>query len=340
MNKENSSYQQLFLERLSSRFTSRSELVREVSAVLHLGRDAVYRRLRGDTALTADEMMLLAEVFKLRMQIGGKQRRRVPTLRYPDGRHSTRDEFDHFIYLQLRLDEMQKLTGVSFDHAAPELPMYYQLSMPVLRSFKIFMYGITSWNLKKWEGLDFTPELISEPLHGIVEQTIYSQYDLPARELWSIGILDVTLRQVNYMAQVGRFASRDHLYQIYEELLLIIDHLESMVDSGKRFPLGSGPTAESPDFRVYHNELCSTNEVVLVKSSTTTHLFTTLMPPNYIASAHPALCAEVQLWFDKLVAHGNVLHFEASKYAAQYFGYLRQQVTDQQRRSSTVRSIF
>ena len=106
-----------FLERLSTRFKSRSELVHQVAKVLHVGRDAVYRRLRGDTALTADELMLLADQFKVTMELGGRQHRRSPTLRYPNGRVTMRDEFDHFIHLQLRLAEMKKLPGVSFDFA-------------------------------------------------------------------------------------------------------------------------------------------------------------------------------------------------------------------------------
>lgn len=340
MNKESSSYQELFLERLASRFTSRSEMVQQVAKVLHVGRDAVYRRLRGDTALTADELMLLAEVFKLRMQIGGKQRARVPSLRYPDGRHTMHDEFDHFIHLQLRLNEMKKLPGVSFDFASPELPMYYEMSMPLLRSFKIFMFGITTWNLEKWKGLDFAPDLISDPLHGIVEQTIYDHYSLPARELWSVGILDVTLRQLNYMVQVGRFADREHLFLIYEELQHIVDHLEAMVRAGKRFPMGTEPTADSPAFRVYHNELCSTNNVLLVKSDASAYLFTTLVTPNYVASADSYLVTEVQNWFDNLVEHGNALHFESGKYAAQYFGYLRKQIEEHRHRNSVVQNIF
>lgn len=340
MNKQGSSYQQLFLERLATRFASRSALVQEVAKVLHVGRDAVYRRLRGDTALTADEMMLLAEVFKLRIQLGGPQHGRVPSLRYPNGRHSMRDEFDHFIHLQLRLNEMKKLPGVSFDFASPELPMYYELSMPTLRSFKIFMFGITSWNLQKWKGLDFSPDLISEALHGIVEQTIYDHYAVPARELWSISILDVTLRQVNYLAQVGRFADREDIHRIYDELLTIIDHLEHMVRSGKRFPMGTEPTDDSSAFRVYHNELSNTSNVVLVKSETSNVLFTTLVTPNYVASANPSLYGEVQDWFDNLVEHGNALHFEAGKYAAQYFGYLRNQVREHRNRVEITQAVF
>ncbi|MBB4078570.1 hypothetical protein GGR28_001183 [Lewinella aquimaris] len=340
MNQASSSYQRIFLDRLGQRFASRSQLVQEVSKVLHVGRDAVYRRLRGDTALTADELMLLAKTFEVRTEISPHSKGRVPTLRYPEGRRFVQNEFDHFIHLIKGLEAMKNLPGARADIASPELPMYYEMATPMLRNFKIFMFGITTWNLAKWKKCSFSPDLISKSLHDVVDQVIRGYYTVPARELWSIGILDVTLRQINYLAQVGRFENTEHLYQLFDELFLIVDHLEKMVHTGKRFPLGETPTDNSPDFRVYHNELSNTSNIVLVNSDVRSYLFTTLVNPNYIATSDPELCTEVQQWFDNLIEYGSALHSEAGKYAAQYFGYLRNQIRQQRERILVSQTVF
>ncbi|MCP9235791.1 hypothetical protein [Lewinella sp. JB7] len=340
MNQASNSYQQIFFDRLSRQFASRSQLVQEVAKVLHVGRDAVYRRLRGDTALTADELMLLADVFKVQTESGHLRKDRVPTLRYPESRNFVKNEFDHFIQLMKGLNEMKKLPGARADLATPELPMYYEMSTPMLRSFKIFMYGITTWNLKKWKHRNFSPDLISPPLHDIVHQVIRGHYTVPARELWSVGILDVTLRQINYLAQVGRFENTEHLYQLFDELFTIVDHLEQMVRTGKRFPLGETPTDDSPAFRVYHNELSNTNNIILVNSEVRSYLFTTLVTPNYIATSDPELYNEARQWFDNLIEHGSALHSEAGKYAAQYFGYLRSQIKQHRERIMISQQVF
>ncbi len=338
MNTQRGSYQQVFFDRLSKRFTSRSELVQEVASVLHVGKDAVYRRLRGDTALTADEMMLLAEKYHLKTGVG--REKEVPTLRYPDDHYTIRNEFDHFLQLHRRWEELKRLPRGSFDFASPELPMYYELSTPMLRSFKIFMFGLTTWDLEKWKGLDFSPSLIDDELHRIVDDTIRQHYSIPARELWSVGVLDVTLRQLTYMAQIGKFGRPEHIEQIFEELFQIVDHLEQMVHTGKRFPLGGQPDENSSDFRVYHNELSNTSNVVLVKSDVRPFLFTSLVTPNYLATSNPELCAEVQHWFDNLVEHGNALHSESGKYAAHYFGYLRTQIRQYKEKLRAGQNVF
>ncbi|WP_157974513.1 hypothetical protein [Lewinella sp. IMCC34183] len=290
---------------------------------MHVGRDAIYRRLRGDTSLTADEMMRLAEIYHLRTEVSSSRKKRAGALRYPDGHGIVRSEFDYFTQLHQRLEHLNQLPGASFDFASPELPMYYELATPTLRAFKIFMFGITTWNLEKWKNRNFSTDLISDSLHRLVEVTVADHYRVPARELWSVGVLDVTLRQVNYMAQVGKFADSGDLKRIFSELHQIVNHLERMVRTGKRFSLKDGPQPSSCDFRVYHNELSNTSNLVLVKSDIRPFLFTSLLTPNYVATSDPDLCAEAQVWFDNLVEHGSALHADSGKYAAQYFGYLR-----------------
>ena len=333
-------YQQRFFERLGRRFTSRSELVQAVAEDLHLGRDAIYRRLRGDTSLTADEMMRLADIYHLRTDTGPQLDSTGPCLRYPDDWAPIHDEYDYFVQLHNRWEKLKRLPGANFDLASPELPMQYELSTPVLRAFKIYMYGVTTWKLKKWEGLDFSPGLISTSLHDLVDGIVVDHYSVSARELWSIGILDVTLRQIGYVAQVGKFADPEDLDRIFAELYRIVDHLERMVRTGKRFPLGQDPGADSSEFEVYHNELSNTSNVILVKSDLRPFLFTTLVTPNYVATSDPDLCAETQQWFDNLVKYGSPLNAGSAKYAAQYFGYLRGLIRKYEERTRVGQYVF
>ena len=55
--------QQALLEQIISSFKKKSDAVERISELLHLGKDAVYRRLRGVTLLTPDEIQLLATAF-------------------------------------------------------------------------------------------------------------------------------------------------------------------------------------------------------------------------------------------------------------------------------------
>ena len=53
------------LEQISNKYQRKSEAVDILSNLLSIGKDAVYRRLRGDTLLTPDEIGQLAKAFDI-----------------------------------------------------------------------------------------------------------------------------------------------------------------------------------------------------------------------------------------------------------------------------------
>ncbi|MBC6993090.1 hypothetical protein QWY85_14670 [Neolewinella lacunae] len=318
-------FQRAFFERLSEKFPSRSDMVVSLGEVLHVGRDAVYRRMRGETVLSADELMLLSETFGVEAMPNGK-RPSLPTMSYFQSEDRETSEQTYFIDLRKQSDLFLALPGINVDYASPELLIHYELMFPVLRSFKIFMYGITTWGLHKWKDQRFSSDLIPPATHALIDGIVRDAYRVPGRELWSIGILDVTLRQISYMYQVGRFAHPQDLETIFAELEAILDHLEAMARSGKRFYPGETPNEDSPTFRVYHNELSNTNNTIIIHSNTKNYLFSTLVNPSFLASRDPRILSDVVRWFDNLVEHANSLNAESGKYNTQYFGKLRQQL--------------
>ncbi|NJC25817.1 hypothetical protein [Neolewinella antarctica] len=332
-------FQHSFLERVRSRFNSRSELVRSLGETLGLGRDAIYRRLRGDTALTADELVTISRKYRVPIE-EGRDLSNVPVMYYHNGEYKITDDEDYFRDFRKHTVHLLNLPGVRVDYATSELPIFYELSPPVLRAFKVYIFGVTTWRLKKWEGIPFSPALLSPATNEVIEGIIEDAYRLPARELWSIGILDVTLRQITYMAQVGRFADDKDLLTIFEELHGIVNHLEQMAKSGKRFRPGTQPTDASPDFSVSHNELSNTNNAIIINSDAGRMMFNTLVNPNYLMTTDPRILNDVASWFERLVENGNALNNASGKYTNQYFGRLRQQIDATKDRVSYTSMIF
>ena len=332
-------FQQAFLARLQNRFNSRSELVQEIGGTLCIGRDAVYRRLRGDTVLTAEELVILSRTYRISID-EGREASDIPHMYYHNGVEPVKSDVDYFLNLRKHTSWMADLPGVSVDYATPELPLFYELSTPVLRAFKVFIFGMTTWNLKKWERTPFHPNLISPETNEHIEALISDAYRMPGRELWSIGILDVTLRQIAYMLQIGRLTDETIVETLFDELEQIVRHLEAMARRGKRFPMGAEPTDESPDFQVFHNELSNTNNAVIVTSEERNIMFSTVMSPNYVMGEDERLIRDARSWFNRLVANGSPLNEDSGKYTHQYFSQLKLQIATAKQRSRYVNVVF
>ncbi|MFK8161496.1 MAG: hypothetical protein AB8H12_03450 [Lewinella sp.] len=313
-------FQRSFFQELEGRFVKRGDMVNELRKTLNVGRDAVYRRLRGDTSLSADELMVLASKYDIRLdadQAGPKP------MDFPEELYHITSEVTYFRQVEQQITGIASLKGATMDYATPELPIFYELLAPTLLAFKTYVYGLTSWNFAKWKGVEFRPQLIDPEVFEIAQRILPYFCKIETRELWSVGILDVTLRQIEHAVDVGRLVDHKLIERMFLEVEVIISHMEAMTKSGKRFLPGTMPTDEDPDFCVYHNEMTNTNNVVIVKSPEHSFVISTLVNPDYIVSTDERVQRKMEIWFDNLIENSDALIADSGKYKERYFSQLR-----------------
>jgi hypothetical protein len=322
INREN--FQADFFLRLSRRFESRAEMVSEIGEILHVGRDAVYRRLRGDTVLSAQELINLSRHYQIKLDDGKTDR---PQMYYPAGSGmKISNEKDHFLSLERQISLAKTIPGARVDYATPELPLFYELYSPTLLAYKTYLFGLTTWDFGKWKGKNFSMDLIDPEIYEIAARSMKIAYSFPSRELWSVDILDVTLRRIEHGVQTGYLNNQSLVETMFSEIEAILQHMEDMVRVGKRFVPSEKPTKESPDFRVYHNELSNTNSVIIVDSKLQSIVFSTLIAPNYLVTYDERIVNQMKLWFSNLLETANVLSADSAKYTAAYFHNLRRKI--------------
>ena len=191
-------FQNWFFKQLEQKFDKRGKMVYAICNSLNLGRDAIYRRLRGDTALTAEEMLTLAREFDIQLNNPETCPNSRQQIDYPNGVNQVNNELEYYQQLEEQYTEVLQLKGLEIDYASPELPFYYEFSTPTLLAFKTYIYGLTSWNFNKWREVTFRPELIDPKMFEITDRLMPLLFNVPGRDLWSVGILDVTLRQIEH----------------------------------------------------------------------------------------------------------------------------------------------
>lgn len=308
-------------EELAKNFDTKREMVTAVANLLNVGHDAVYRRMRGDTILATEELLLLALRYNLDLnRISGQKYQAQYRPLIPIHINS---ELEYFQRLDKQQQYVRAMKDVSFYHVSAELPFPYEVAFPTLRSFKIFMYGITTWQLRKWEDKRYDPSLIDPLVHKLADSFVETSFSLPGKELFSASLLDVTLRQITYMAEVARFKNTNCINKLFDEIFLLIDHLEEITNSGRRFLPGKGPCEECPRHEVYLNELSSSNNLLLVESSPRSFQISMTISPNYITTDDAGVFLQSKSWFDTLIRNGTLLGNSSPKYTISFFNQLR-----------------
>ncbi|HVW58444.1 MAG TPA: hypothetical protein VHC48_00360 [Puia sp.] len=249
-----SNVQQLFFQHVRDQIPAHLSLVDEVAELLNISNDSAYRRIRGEKAISFEEIRTLCSHF--RISLDQLFHLETDTILFW-GKFINKTDFDFDLYLR---EILQLLVHVNtFDHKellfmSKDIPIFYHFIFPELAAFKSFFWMKTIlqypfYHKKQFVSDDFLPS-ISQTCAKIIEE--YNK--LPSQEIWSVESIHATIRQIDYYKDTKTFASEQDLEKVYECLYKTIDHIEAQVERGFKFPLQAQHPAGGAPLKCYINE--------------------------------------------------------------------------------------
>ncbi|MEM1322093.1 MAG: hypothetical protein AAGG75_17665 [Bacteroidota bacterium] len=318
--------QHTFLESILQKFQKKSEAVDALSGLLNIGKDGVYRRLRGDTYLTPEEIALLAKTYKVSFDALVFQQSDLLLFTYNMMSKKINNYFDYASQLNHSIDQVLNMVDTRLSYATHEIPLFQYFLFPELTAFKLYVYGITSWNFDFLKDRSFSFDLIPQPTLDLTAEIGRKYNLLSSRELWTVSVVDNTLNQLKYLLDIDKFANRGDAQLICDRLLDLINHTKKMASKGKKFGPGLEPTEKNADYELFYNEFASTNNTILVHTRAGKLLFTTFGNPNYLNTTDQALCEEYESWYNALINNSTSLSTGRSREA--YFNTLEKKTNE------------
>jgi hypothetical protein len=114
----NLNLQERILEIIVGRYASRADAVQDLCQLLHASKDPVYRRLRGDTILSPDEMALLARHYQISIDALVFDRSDNVVCSFNAFSRPVRDFSAYLDNYAADLEQMQRLPGLHFYYAS------------------------------------------------------------------------------------------------------------------------------------------------------------------------------------------------------------------------------
>lgn len=315
-------FQQLFFAALSGQFPSQRQMITAICEELHIGTAAAYRRANGSTALTANEMWQLARRFQLSLPRTDND---IP-FRFNQFDRQIRGPEDYLMEMEEYLNMIDAWPNKTLYYATPDLPFFYEMCAPHLLRYKMYVYGLSSWGIRDWEGQAFRPELIDPAIVKRADEIGRYAYRTESIELWTTSVLDATLSQVEYMVLADRFADPKYSLLILDDLEELVAHIEKMAVSEKKFSPGARPENSQVSYALHYNELLYASTTILIDSPGASLLFLSFITPNYLRTADPALATAVKNWLLELTGAATLLGKNARKYRRWYFNGLRRRI--------------
>lgn len=302
-----------FIAKISKALPPQLSLVDALSDVLNLSNDSAYRRIRGATSLTLEEIIKLCNHFGVSFDLrnDGNALGSVTFQYRTISDHENRME-DYLNDLHNHLKHISQFKDKLIIYAADDVPVFHHFKYDELTAFKIFYWRKTLLDEQMLSNVNFDFGMINKKLISIARETYELYTSIPSYEIWTEATLDSTVKQLEYYFESG-VVNKEQGLIIAKQIIQLMEHIEQMAMKSTK----DGVT--SNNFQMYYSDvMVGTNavQVFLDGNNTTFISFNTF---NNLSTTNKVLSEEVDAWMKNLVKKSSIISGVNEKQRHQIF---------------------
>lgn len=308
--------QQRFFNKIRQIVPPNYALADELADVLNISKDSVYRRLRGETALSLEEVLVICQHYRITFE----------SLANPDAvtfefKQLNPDLESFHQYLQRLLLDLQRIK--SFENgelifAAEDIPVFHHFNHPLLTSFKMFYWMRSIMNVPELEGERFKPGKLTPDLLETAKE-IYDIYlQIPSVEIWTDETASSTLKQIEYYWEAGLFEDSATAIAICDDFIAELQHLQRLCERGNK---------QGTPFRFYLNDIMIGNNCILIKAGHNKFTYLSHHSFNFMLTTDFNFSNQTDSWLDGMMQKSMLISGVSEKYRNRFFMQQIQRVT-------------
>jgi transcriptional regulator with XRE-family HTH domain len=294
----------------------------ELAEILGLSADSVYRRIRGETALSVDELLKICRYYKVSPDILNESDTGFVNFHY--NLLQCEQDFEDYLKSFLASLQMLKKAGklAQIIYAADDVPIFHHFNFPEHSAFKMFYWMKSVLNIEIFTGEKFSYAIIKPELLDLGKE-IYNAYcQVPAIEIWTEESLNSTLNQILYCWESGLFENPKDLTLIIEQTYKMIDLIQKQAEVGSK----TLDIKHTDNFQMYHTEIQIGNNSVLVTAGEQKMVYIRHQTFNTLRSTNPNFCRETEQWLHNEIRKAVPISGVAEKQRYQFFQKIRQKI--------------
>ncbi len=304
-----------FLNQVKNILPPSISLAEELSDLLVLSTDSVYRRIRGETALTFTEISQICNKYKISFDLFSGNTENI-TFYYD----SMYDSVGFQNYLGSILNDMlqiQQAQNKKIVYSAIDVPIFHHFNYPALSAFKMFywMKGVISAPSlldKKFSVEHISPELAE------IGKKIYNTYvNIPSDEIWTDETINSLIKQVEFFWDSGHFADKEDALTVCQQAMKEVETLEKQAELSSKVIDESG-TSDN-EFNLYHSEIEIGNNYILTQKAEIKVLYISVHTFNKIITLNRKFINETKMWLENLKKKSVLISGISQKHRYKFF---------------------
>lgn len=290
-----------------------------LSDVLSISSDAVYRRLRNETALTIQEVKKLCVHYNISFDAlcatgDGKVVFSYPPLATFD--------FGLESYLEGILQafhKLKQLSGGEIILSVNNIQFFQLLNFPQLMRFKLYFWAKTHLQMEEYKDQQFKHEKTSDTAFSLGMEILQIYNSIPSKEIYDPEFMRGFLRQIHYYYTSHLFEDPSYALFLHDRILLLSSHLEAQANCGKKFMYGTQAPANGNNFEMYLNETINSDATFYYKGKELQGVYLTHNLMNYLETTDENYVNDSKLIIDKQLANSSLISVVNEKERNNFF---------------------
>lgn len=312
--------QTTFLEEVKKRLPPNLSFVDELAEALNISRDSAYRRIRGETILSLDEVRTLVHSYNVSLDTILTLNAEIISFHHQFINHST-FTFNH--WLKSILDKLEMITQFTepnkeLIYYAKDLPIFYYFQFPELGAFKMFFWMKSVMGYPEYEHQKFSPTVVPRDFLETGSKIWQRYASLPSTELWSDETPNVTLKQIEYFWDCGYFQKPEEAYAILDQFSDLLTRIRQWTVTGTKDGKGA--------LQFYKNEILSAENTILFKMGEKRVVFLTHNIADIMTTSDEEFCRRNEDFIKALLKKATLISGTGEKERSRFFNQILEKV--------------
>lgn len=284
---------------------SPGEVIRDI---LDINIDAAYRRLRGETQLSPQEMGMLCRYFNISMDrilhINGRE----VVFDYNPMDPARLDKYDGYIsdfaeiFSRLAASPQKQILTLAHD-----IPLYHLMAYPEMSFFKLYAWHQSIYR-EHFTYEAFVAGMDTDRIMEYHSNVADSVRQVPSTEIWTMETLNPSINLIDFFFDINAFENKEIPLLLCCQLLSVIDNLELWSEKGYIEFKG-----QQTPFNLYGCPLKMCPNFTVVNSNGIKWGFMHLYGTQYMSTSSHVFCMEIEKLLENILIKSLYINGASSR---------------------------
>jgi hypothetical protein len=307
------SVQDIFIQKLKESLPPSIGIAEEISELLGVSIDSAYRRIRGETDLSINEIQKITNKYKISLDNIFSSLGDTVTFTYTKLTDSETNFEKYLGRIHAHLKSINDFPDKKIFYVAEELPLFYSFFDTKLTEFKLFYWQRSVLNIPQYQSAKFEFGMINPNLVQMAHNCYKEYKKIPSVEIWTEETIFTVTKQLEFYLESGVLAKADALF--------LVGKLREMTESVKECAGDSrkekSDAAET--YQLYSSEVVLGTNCIYVKSGGTNHAYISFNTMNSLTTNNAEFCDETEHWLKNIIKKSTLISGVAEKQRFQFF---------------------